>query len=229
MFVLLLTLCACGMEDTASTTDTLGTSPLEWQIGGEPDDVAEVCDIADIAGKDVSYAPAGELRTTLDEPGFLSELRESFSIMLAASSEYKLNGAEGCYLSLRELTAFHIGEQECATAFCCYLFDRDMEPVGEILFYSQDGTLMHNSPVLYRANYEPYYLRVMAEAPDREHILLTNGYDEMLLDEDNRGYGSYGAAFTVVGDYFHALDWENMAVSYQEITAEDNMVWFSFT
>lgn len=68
----------------------------------------------------------------------------------------------------------------------------------------------------------------MAEAPDREHILLTNGYDEMLLDEDNRGYGSYGAAFNVVGDYFHALDWENMAVSYQEITAEENMVWFSF-
>lgn len=225
MFILLLTLCACGMEDTA---DTLGTNPLEWQIGGEPDDVVEVCDIADLAGKDVSYAPAGDLRSMLDEPGFLSELQESISIMLAASSEYMLNDAEGCFLSLRELTAFHIGEQKCATAFYCYLFDRDMEPVGEILFYSQDGTLLHNSPVLYRANYAPYYLRVMAEVPDREHILLTNGYEEMLLDEDNQGHGNYGAAFVVVGDYFHALDWENMAVSYQEITAEENMVWLPF-
>lgn len=232
VLLILLTLSACSYASPeTSLSETAGhTLNLNGVIGGRPDNLITVCDVADLEGIDVTYVSPGDIAARLEDPKFYAKLQEHLRAMSSAADHYRLNGASGCFISRTEVAAFRISDCSCATTFNCYLFTSNMEPAGEIMFFVGNGELTFNSVILYQSgdNSTPYSLNVMQDAPDKKHILLTNDYDDMLLDEQNKIYAKNAAPFSVVGDYFHALDWEAIAVSYSEITADDNLLWISF-
>lgn len=46
-----------------------------------------------------------------------------------------------------------------------------------------------------------------------------------MLDSDNKISPGTPLKVEVSGDYYHALDYEKLQVSYAELTKEDNLVW----
>ena len=232
LLAVLMLFSACGNagagEEKEQGQTEAGANDLGATIGGTPQNVTTLCSAADLEGIDVTYVPVGDIRESLSNDQFLARLQKAMKSIVFLSDQYLLSGAEGCYISTAQVTAFVIGDRACASAFRCYLFTDQMVPAGEILFYSANGTLGFNSPSFYRGNYTSYALQEMSAAPSAGYIFLTNGYDEMLLDADNQCYAQYGGTFRVEGDYYHALDWEAMAVSYEDITNQDNLVWIPF-
>lgn len=214
-------------EDTAETESTSGTvDPDANDTTGElPENAVMVCNVADLEGKEIRYRPEWYIRSQLTDPQYLAGVGEWIKRTLYLTEDSLLKGAEGCYISVVEQPVFRIHDPSGPTSFLCYLFTEDMEPAGEILFYEWGNDLVHNSPVLYGSGMVKWDLGLMAEDPQKEYILLTNGYCEMLLDENNEVYSSDGKTFDVVGDYFHSLDWQTIAVSYDQITYSGLLEW----
>lgn len=211
-------------EETVEMESTFGTGD-PGNAGVIPGNAVLLCDVADLEGKEILYRPEWYLRYQLTEPQYLAEVGEQIKRALYLTEDSVLKGEEGCYISVVEQPCFRIHDPSSPTSFLCYLFTEDMEPAGELLFYQWGNGLEHNSPVLYGSNTDKWKLGLMAEEPQKEYILLTNGYREMLLDENNRVYSSNGDPFDVEGDYFHALDWQTIAVSYDEITYPGLLEW----
>jgi hypothetical protein len=67
-------------------------------------------------------------------------------------------------------------------------------------------------------------LKILRDSPDEQYIFLYN-YDEMLLDSSNILYEKTRFNIEVKGDYYHALDYEMLGVSYNKLTDESNLVW----
>lgn len=226
LFVL-LTLSACHEnppEESTVLSGTVGhTVRPNYHIGVTPTDPVTVCDAAALEGNDLSYSPFMDIETLTENQALYKALRERLAV---CNVQNRLEGEPGCFISLRDIATFKIHENSCSNAFFCYIFTKDLEYAGQISFYQFNGDACFNISTAYGS--DPFDLRLMKENPGTKYILLSNGYDTMLLDEENTVHAQYTDPFTVIGDYFHALDWEAMAVCYDEIITEDNLLWISF-
>lgn len=66
-------------------------------------------------------------------------------------------------------------------------------------------------------------LELMKENPDVKYIVLLNGTHNTLAITPENTIHLWDEEVMVEGDYYHALDYEKMAISYNEIM--DNLIW----
>lgn len=219
--VLLLVMLMCAACTGGSEARDLENDPGR-QVGGIPEDAVTMCDAAQLEGAEVTWS-GPELAEVLSGDALADVLG-----MLRGLSEDTENavlfGQEGCYVSCVGLKTFLIGEMRCSDTVLCFVFTRDMEPAAEILVADSDGRT-NGSLSFYMKGETPYWLSVLAEIPELGFIRLSNGYNQVLLDENNL---LDKPLFTVKGDYFHALDHEAMAVTYNDIVNPENLVWIAF-
>lgn len=74
--------------------------------------------------------------------------------------------------------------------------------------FSQDGTLVE----------------MLREHPDEKYIYLCGAGRARLLDKNNALYMD-DSEVQVKGDYYHALDYKEIGLSYKDITDKKNLVW----
>lgn len=233
--VLLLSACSSpqGQQELTETKGMFLSDPRTYTIGGRPADAVTDCDAAAMEGAGLDYEFPWDLREEFSNQEYEAELRAEFLRKLQLDRDGNdtslLADADGCYISLKPHPIFILPDRTYSKAFYCYLFSRDMEPVGRILFVDNNGKLEYNNPEIFNIRSEEYNTKVMREAPDRRFLLITNNYDDLLLDENNVGYEKWNTVYKITGDFFHTLDWEAVSVSYNELTSEENLYWLEFS
>lgn len=233
--VLLLSACSSpqGQQEPTETKGMFLSDSRTLTIGGRPADAVTDCDAAAMEGLDLDYEYSWDLIGELSNQEYAAELKAAFlrqiDLYYDGNGACRLADANGCYISLKPHPIFILPDRTYSKAFYCYLFSCDMEPVGRILFVENNGKLDYNNPEIFSIRSEEYNTKVMRETPDRKFLLITNRYDDLLLDEYNTGYEKWNTVYKITGDFFHALDWEAVSVSYNELTSEDNLYWLDFS
>lgn len=106
-------------------------------------------------------------------------------------------------------------------------FSEDFGETVEIYLYYNAHSDEMNVQLTYSVN--TAIMDAFTEAPEEKYIFLYNGRLVQILDSHNVLHaGSIDCDITVEGDCYHALDYEKIAVSYQDIISEENLVWVEF-
>lgn len=136
-------------------------------------------------------------------------------------------GEDGCYISKKPLRFFSVDTCEMSTEERLIAFSKDFGEAVEIYLYYNEYSDEMNVQLTYSVN--TAIMDAFNEAPDEKYIFLYNGRFTQILDSHNVLHsGSIDYDITVDGDYYHALDYEKIAVSYQDILSEENLVWVEF-
>ena len=72
--------------------------------------------------------------------------------------------------------------------------------------------------------------RELRKSPDERYIVLFN-QGRLIIDSGNTVYNwskRMQYPMEINGDYYHALDYGTLGVSYSELTDPGNLVWISF-
>lgn len=242
MFAAAASGCASAEEPSADEADSAAAGGGEVeelsalsQTIGETDETIVSCDASVIAGSEIDYSFCMDLRAQAYDEAFLQELREAFADLNSedANANLVLYGQDGCYLSVCPVGMFHAVENKMADNIYAFLFTSDLEPAGYLLFFTVDGKPYYNivfDSVSPRTTSD--LLETMSENPDEKYIVLCNGTEYVLLNEDNEAVAATSRnnpdKFQISGDYYHELDYATLAVSYNDIVNEDDLVWISF-
>ena len=70
-----------------------------------------------------------------------------------------------------------------------------------------------------------YVSTIMKDNPEKDYIFLFNDGELLLIDSDNEITTDGNFNYEVSGDYYHALNYDLLSVSYNEMTREDNLIW----
>lgn len=136
-----------------------------------------------------------------------------------------LYGEEGCFVSKKPIRFFSVNRNALSNEEWLIVFSKDFEKVLQIKLFEQ------NNEVTMQAVFE--FDAVMLEAfisqPDEKYLMLFDGGYALSLASDNVFHSGYrDNGFTVEGDYYHALPYEEIGVSYSELICEENLVWVEF-
>lgn len=133
----------------------------------------------------------------------------------------------GCYISKKPLRFFSADTCEMCTEERLLAFSKDFGEAIEIYLYYNEHSDEMNVQLTYSV--DAAIMDAFTEAPDEKYIFLYNGRFVQILDSHNILHsGSIDNDITVEGDYYHALDYEKIAVSYQDIISEENLIWVNF-
>lgn len=158
----------------------------------------------------------------------------AYDALLADLNETHAGGtlfqnAQGCYISRIWVRKFSVYSYKVDIYPMICIFSEDLtEAVAYDLRY---WSIEDETGVEYILNSESQNaeaLEIMRQNPDMQFIWLVNVTDRLLLSEENELYCLGGAECEVEGDYFHGLDADTLAVTYAEMTAEENLIWVAF-
>ena len=134
--------------------------------------------------------------------------------------------SKGCYLSTAVIPYYDVQENGVAKEYHVVMLSEDLQE-KLILQIVKRGIKCEISTVLPMDGYmeEPF-----EEYPEEKYLFLYN-VKGLALSPDNQVYVNAlnPKEYQVTGDYYHALDYENLAVSYVDITDPEHLVWVDFT
>ena len=206
------------------------TRPGGLLIGPDPRGILCSADLIKEIG--VDYSNCDIMAKEADIDGLSPELAVSLAELLAkdTADDYVLYGAENCYVSTVDVMLFNIKENAVVNMLYAYIFTEDGEPVGHISFSGALPGMDYNIVLRHRdLNYNDI-LNFLSANPENQYIILTDGASIYYLDEENMLFSFSGSAnvkpetVVIEGDYYHALDYERLAVSYNEIADKNNLV-----
>lgn len=225
-------------EDT-ETTDTEETEKVGEMVnqsnrlvGGETEPA--VCDAAIIENSEIDYTIRINPGSLLQEEQFTKEFRETLAGQFEDDDEvakgYVLYGHDEFYISICPVISFAPSYNSISGTVQVFFFTKDMEEAGSFMFYEMDGEVCYEISWISTSGSGNGILKGLSESPDTKYIVLVNGIQSALLSEDNElsAIGNWNGTqpFEISGDYYHALDYETLAVSYEDIVDEDNLILF---
>lgn len=160
------------------------------------------------------------------ERGYEQHLDSMMRLIEAVCQEGQLDTLKekaGYYYSTVPILYFDAVRNEVSQTAQVLIFSSDMACVSHITFSRLDDEIIVNCSACdidcgedFRAN------------PDTPFIFVFNGPSSLLIDPENDlllspWFKGRGDEMTVAGDYYHALDYERLAVTYREVI--NNLVW----
>ena len=142
----------------------------------------------------------------------------------------KLYNENGCYLSICYATYFNVAENRTSGVLECYIFTKNLEEAGEIFFLRNDIESMNVSINNTEYGGSSPILEALAKEKDKKYVILTNGMDTKLLDNENNlvKAGTSRHKLEIVGDCYSVLEQKGLGISYNDIINEENLIWFDF-
>lgn len=135
-----------------------------------------------------------------------------------------LYGEDGYYISTVPVLYYDMLEKELCKQARILFFSKDFSQVAEMAFASVNGEIVMNLHFTWNNKLQ----KLMSENPQKELIFMTNGAGLLALDENNEVVYQYPAAdYEIIGDCYHAVYQEWLAVSYEKLTATENLIWIS--
>lgn len=176
------------------------------------------------------YAGKAPIYPELDEELLERQLNRTRWIddMIREDANLPLHGCEGYYIVTIPVICYNAQLNQYAVDGN-YLVFEDITDLGNNAglqaVLSADGTAQTSGFI---SGLIPKYLtEIMIANPDQEYIFLYNGTAMCMIDEDNTLYTSpYSDELQVVGDYYHALDYKNIAVSYRNLTDSAHLLYY---
>lgn len=176
------------------------------------------------------YAAKAPVYPELDEELLERQLNRTRWIddMIREDANLPLHGCEGYYISTIPVICYNAQSNQYAVNGNYLVFEDITNPdnnAGLQAVLSTDGSYQTSGFI---SGLIPKYLtEIVIANPDQEYIFLYNGTDMCMIDEDNTIYTSpYSDEIQVVGDYYHALDYENIAVSYRNLTDSAHLLYY---
>lgn len=227
--LLLIGTIVAACRDSAGSSDEKST--LNAKIGGG--DPKQVLDADEIASLTIDYTDAIPVEAIVNnEPGYEKYYDQMLQQIISLSQEFEqfeLYGEEGCYLSTALLRHFDVIRNAVGNVTYAELFSKDFTKRAAVAFY------LHNDEILISVGASCVTSRVaeiIQKDPDELFIFLLNGTDfDSQIASDNSLYlwsQVEQENVKVEGDYFHALDYETLAVSYSMLTDPENLIWVDF-
>lgn len=200
-------------EETQQQSDSaalLGTYP----------EMKEVLSEEEIRNAQINY----ESIFSIEDKEEIPEVILAFLNSLEWGEDTPFYGENGCYISKKPIRFFSSDTCEMSAEERLIAFSKDFSKAIEIYLYYNAHSDEMNVQLTYSVN--TVIMDAFTEAPDEEYIFLYNGRFMQILDSYNVLHcGSIDYDITVKGDYYHALNYEAIAVSYQDIISEENLVW----
>ena len=166
-------------ETTTILQDDLLTEPIKSY-----DEFIDVCSEEIISGSD-NIKAAVDLKNTFDKKEFkelFSKLVYSFVNEMPTS---KLYNKTGCYLSVCSADFFDVASNQTSDVIQCFIFTKDLEEAGTIRFLRDKTETMSVNVNDSENGGTSIILEKLAEDKDKKYIILTNGMDTKLLDNEN--------------------------------------------
>lgn len=220
--MLLANVAACTSgNDEEKTPETMSVvSHAGGTLGGNNGAIYE-CNAEDVLKAGIVKEPIVDLTEKTADEAFMAELKETLK-MSSEEENNVLYGKKGCYISTKGIGQYNIAENASADAVNCYIFSEEKEVIGELMFYVYDEKLQYQIVFFESTNPEVYF-KTLSKLPEKEYIVLTNGYKQTYIDEENT---VTDLDFDIEGDVFGALNYKFLRVSYNDIL--EQMVWVEF-
>ncbi len=183
---------------------------------------AVICDASIISSYEIDYSPFMNIEKKLQDKSFLKAITEELQ-QLSEEENTSLTGLDGCYLSTKQVLSFDALSNGMRGVIYVYFFTADREEAGYFIF-TRSGFSALRELVFYNEAVNC----LDDEDASEKYIRLVYNFRHGYLSQDNTVSGITSSYFQIVGDYYHALDYETLAISYEEIVAEENLLWISF-
>ena len=142
----------------------------------------------------------------------------------------KLYNENGCYLSICYATYFNVAENRTSGVLECYIFTKNLEEAGEIFFLGNDIESMSVSVNDSESGGSSPILEALAKEKDKKYVILANGVDTKLLDNENNivkaGFSRH--ELEIIGDCYSIFEQNGLGISYSDIISEENLIWIEF-
>lgn len=156
--------------------------------------------------------------------------------MLTTTKDWQFFGEEGCYVSRVPIRYYEVPEDEVSGTTTLILFSKDFSKAASIsLFRYADGFYSVNVNDTWNIAIQ----KVMQENPKEEVLFIDVLMQEdltssimsrksLILDEQNEARYVYPpGAYYLENDLYQKLYSDELAVSYEELTAKENLIWIS--
>lgn len=154
--------------------------------------------------------------------------KEILSLISAETSNPNsvLSGEDGFYLSVCGAAVFDIASNRTNGLMQCFIFTKDLEEAGTV-YFNGSGKNISVSVNDKAAGTRSAILEKLEEDKNKKYVILSNGMDTVLLDEENNvtSAGSSRHRLETDGDCFGAL--KELNISYSKITDSENLIWFN--
>lgn len=164
------------------------------------------------------------------ESGYEEEYEEFYRVVAHELEERgSFEGQEKiiCYASQKALLYYDAYNNLVRDYQRIFLFSEKMEYLKAVECFPLDGKTFFQ--IDSGTRWIVPLLTKLKQTPDKEYLAIKNGKAMLLLDEDNQVEDVQDwYIITVEGDYYHALEQEKLKLSYQELTAEENLVKIEF-
>lgn len=166
-------------ETTTILQDDLLTEPIKSY-----DEFSDVCS-EEIISRSDNIKAAVELKNTFDK----KEFKELFNTLVYSfvneMPTSKLYNKTGCYLSVCSADFFDVASNQTSDVIQCFIFTKDLEEAGTIRFLRDKTETMSVNVNDSENGGTSIILEKLAEDKDKKYIILTNGMDTKLLDNEN--------------------------------------------
>ena len=184
-------------------------------------------------GAQISFENAIPAEKILNrEPGYeeVYERVERLLFSATLSEEFGIFGDRGMYLSKVPLRYYDTREEGLEKTTQVLAFSEDLEKavVVSLNAYYEDEISTSNV-----TSWPVRMQEIMKSNPTEEYLLLYPAYGSVLLDSDDevieieQGTGEQAGNYVFVPEenLYQSLYSDRLAVSYEELTAEENLVW----
>lgn len=217
---------ACGKSDAgeSETVNARNNDNLNAVIGclceprdmdASDSDIAVTADLRDVEviRQMVCQAQDGEKQ---------KEMAETLQIFMPEQGE-AFKWSKGCYLSSTVIPYYNVEENGMAIEYHVVMLSEDLQEKQILQFTA----INHNCVVASVLPMENYMEEPFEESPEDKFLFLFNA-GGLALSPDNQLYARDPKKYQVIGDYYHALDYENLAVSYADVVDPEHLIWVDF-
>lgn len=131
-------------------------------------------------------------------------------------------GEKGCYVSKVPLRYWDVVNNKMDTEGIDFIiFSKDFKKHAKLTCFIEDG----KDPE-FIWSYGVDFLDILIEHPKKKYIFFFDGSVEGMIDSNNQlTLSMTNEEISVEGDYFHALNAIMPSISYEKITAKNNLIW----
>lgn len=185
----------------------------------------EVLSAEEIAGLETAYNIDISMEAIINGTDGYEEVHDRLWNSIDNSHEEGgfMYGERGFYISLTPILFWSATANEIFNDVWFAVFTEDLSEMRGLRFSPEEDSLT----MMWDPPFSDSMLRQFTSAPDEKYICILNP-GAFMLGSDNSLYPAHNQT-KVEGDYYHALDYEKLGISYNDFTAKDQLFWIGFT